>query len=487
MRLKSALVKEITFPKALVTTGSLLMVGLISVFGIVLFGPAPYLTFLLGLCLVNYLVSARAGQRLLNRLRVKPKSADSRIVIKGMTAEQFLKWAMDRYEAMAQFQMNVDIGGSHGAGTRKFFYKRPNKYLVVSLFSNGHTMMSVSDGKRIVEYSFPASSEPRTYPVPDSISSAHSMFMTHPMFCGSLIYRFFGGGKNLDSLADLAKRPVEYGGEEIDRGELSREVNFYGVEMYGNMRALIGTESGKVYRIAYDSEPLVQMMNDPSHRAQMQRTYKAQIAKEQDPEKRAEMEEQFQAYIQGLEGGPQAQQWTTHEYRDIEVDGDVPDSIFDTTPPDGAEPIAHDEAPRPPAPIGEPAPDAVVRDLDGREFRLTDFRGKVLMIDLWATWCGPCRKGLPDTAKLAKAGKSEGFEVLAVSNEDPELIREFLREEGLQDLPAYVDSNGELWQNYKVSAIPTVVVIDPKGNLSAYLVGLQPVSKLRSAIKEARK
>jgi thiol-disulfide isomerase/thioredoxin len=229
------------------------------------------------------------------------------------------------------------------------------------------------------------------------------------------------------------------------------------------------------------------MMRTSTHRAETQRTFRGIIEREKDPEKRAELEKRADEYNRRLDEGPQESEWTYCTFREIQVNGEIPGSTFDTSPPDGAEVRAHDSGPRLPVPIGEPGPDATVFDLQGKEVKLSDFRGKVLLIDLWATWCDPCQKGLPDTMSLAKAGKSEGFAVLAVCVEDSPMIKEFLIEEGLQDLPVCTDPNQDLSQKYKVMSIPTVIIIDAKGNLAAYLVGLRPAKELRSALDKARR
>ncbi len=108
------------------------------------------------------------------------------------------------------------------------------------------------------------------------------------------------------------------------------------------------------------------------------------------------------------------------------------------------------------------------------------------MIDLWATWCGPCRKGLPETIQLSENGVHEGYRVLAISNEGTDAVTEFLKEEGLQSLPAFIDSTGEVWSRYKVVGIPTTLVIDAEGKLSAYLVGLRPTTEIEAAIRAAQ-
>jgi len=480
MDLKSVFTSEIFIPRWLDLAGRLFAIGVLSIFGCIFLGSIKF-----GLLLVAILGVSYVKWRTVDQIQGKPTKARNHTQEGKMTAEEFLSWAMDRHQSMLRFHAVADVEGVATA-TREIWFERPNKYRITNQSPSGYSMTSVCDGARVVEFSAPEAGESRSYSAPASIADAQTMFMMHPMFCGSLFNRFFAGRGRIDSVVDRTKAPIEYGIEEEVGGEFSREVCFYGVEMYGHVRMLIGTKSGAVYRVAYDAEPIMQTMSSPQQRAQMERAFKAEIAKEPDPEKRAEMEQHLAEYNRRLDEGPQEPTWTYHTYRDIEVDGDVPAATFDTMAPDGIEVVPHDRGPQPPVPIGERAPDATIRDLQGNEVKLSDFRGQVVLLDLWATWCGPCRKGLPDTASLARAGQSDGFTVLAVSNEDPETIKEFLAEEGLGDLPAYSDANRELWEKYKINAIPTVIIIDAKGNLAEYLVGLRPAEQLRAAIDSAK-
>ncbi|MDD3444055.1 MAG: TlpA disulfide reductase family protein, partial [Zavarzinia sp.] len=68
-----------------------------------------------------------------------------------------------------------------------------------------------------------------------------------------------------------------------------------------------------------------------------------------------------------------------------------------------------------PSDAPKPAPAIAFRNAEGAEVTLADFRGKVLVVNFWATWCGPCVEEMPSLARLAEAGKAEGIEVLALS------------------------------------------------------------------------
>lgn len=134
----------------------------------------------------------------------------------------------------------------------------------------------------------------------------------------------------------------------------------------------------------------------------------------------------------------------------------------------------------PPVPRGKPAPDITVKGLDGKMVKLSSLRGKPVFLDFWATWCPPCRVSLPHTQKLAKMHGKE-ITVLAISNEDTKTIQTFMKE-NKYSYPSYRDSDNSAGTKYKVSGIPTFVVIDAKGNLVDYIVGYGGDEPIDSAL-----
>ena len=165
-------------------------------------------------------------------------------------------------------------------------------------------------------------------------------------------------------------------------------------------------------------------------------------------------------------------------------------SLFLTTLPNGMkfrDPASKDpdeEEPKPPVPLDRQAPNFTVKTLTGKKRSLADFRGKVVLIDFWATWCGPCRIGLPETQRLAKAYKSSGLEVLAISDEDAKTVSPFLKSNHYT-FPTYLDAQGKTATAYKIEGIPTTVVIDKRGRLVSYMVGLQDPATIKAALKKA--
>ncbi|MGH6820749.1 MAG: TlpA disulfide reductase family protein, partial [Methylocella sp.] len=106
-------------------------------------------------------------------------------------------------------------------------------------------------------------------------------------------------------------------------------------------------------------------------------------------------------------------------------------------------------------------PDAVFTDGEGRQVRLSDFRGRFVLLNMWAKWCPPCINELPALARAQAALPRERIAVVAVDleNNEPAEVVEFLRAHGAQDLTAYVDRNLALMRSFKAYGLPLTVVI----------------------------
>lgn len=123
----------------------------------------------------------------------------------------------------------------------------------------------------------------------------------------------------------------------------------------------------------------------------------------------------------------------------------------------------------------KPAPNFELLDVNGRKVRLSDFKGKVIILDFWATWCPPCRAEIPGFIELYNKYKSKGFEMIGIS----------LDEGGVKDVIPFMKEFGVNYHiligNYKVTqdyggirGIPTTFVIDKKGYIRAKYVGYRP-------------
>jgi peroxiredoxin len=119
------------------------------------------------------------------------------------------------------------------------------------------------------------------------------------------------------------------------------------------------------------------------------------------------------------------------------------------------------------------APDFALKDVNGKTVRLSDYRGKVVLLDFWATWCGPCRIEIPWFMDLERRNKDKGFAVLGVSMDDEgwEVVKPFLSDLGVNY--RVVIGNEETSQLYGgVDALPTTFLIDRAGKIAAVHVGL---------------
>jgi len=115
---------------------------------------------------------------------------------------------------------------------------------------------------------------------------------------------------------------------------------------------------------------------------------------------------------------------------------------------------------------------------DGRDLKLSDLKGKAVLLNLWATWCAPCRHEMPALDKLQASLGDAGFEVVTVSIDtarNAERMRAFWEETQIKALVNYTDTSGKIFQDLKVAGrafgMPTTVLIDAKGCELGYLAG----------------
>ena len=114
-------------------------------------------------------------------------------------------------------------------------------------------------------------------------------------------------------------------------------------------------------------------------------------------------------------------------------------------------------------------PDLAFEDADGKPKKLSDFRGKTVLVNLWATWCVPCRKEMPALDGLQAKLAGPNFEVVAINidTRDPEKPRDFLKEAGLTRLSYFSDAKAKVFQDLKTIGkalgMPTSMLVDGKG------------------------
>ena len=124
--------------------------------------------------------------------------------------------------------------------------------------------------------------------------------------------------------------------------------------------------------------------------------------------------------------------------------------------------------------LEEPAPDFTLKDLEGEEWSLSELKGKVVVINFWATWCPPCRAEMPMIQTVYREYREQGLEVLSIDvRESEKTVRKFIEENGV-DFPILMDEEGEVSELYNISAFPTTFVIDTRGVVKKVYVGLDP-------------
>ncbi len=136
---------------------------------------------------------------------------------------------------------------------------------------------------------------------------------------------------------------------------------------------------------------------------------------------------------------------------------------------------------------GRPAPGFTLSDLEGHQISLDQFRGKIVMLDFWATWCGPCRLTMPVLENLAKEYPRD-LTLLAINvAEPPELVRKYVRQQNISST-VLLDEEGKVGEAYGSDSIPMQVLIDKTGIVRKINVGYSPnlAKLLRAAIERLR-
>jgi len=116
--------------------------------------------------------------------------------------------------------------------------------------------------------------------------------------------------------------------------------------------------------------------------------------------------------------------------------------------------------------------DFTLKNLSGKDVSLSDFRGNIVFLNFWATWCPPCRQEMPSMEKLHEKYKDRGLTILAVAGdgEGVELVRPFVEERNFT-FPVLIDDRGKAADIYRIFAVPTTIIIGTDGKIIGKVQG----------------
>lgn len=130
--------------------------------------------------------------------------------------------------------------------------------------------------------------------------------------------------------------------------------------------------------------------------------------------------------------------------------------------------------------------DFTLKTLEGDEITLSGLKGKVVVLNFWATWCPPCKAEIPDFIEVYSQYKDKGVEFLGVSSEQPSIVSDFAKNSGI-NYPILIDQSGKVFSSWGINSIPTTFIIDSESNIVYGQVGMMAKEKLIIAIEQVLK
>jgi peroxiredoxin len=133
--------------------------------------------------------------------------------------------------------------------------------------------------------------------------------------------------------------------------------------------------------------------------------------------------------------------------------------------------------------VGQALPDAELVTFAGETIRLHELRGRPVVLNFWATWCGPCKVEIPMLQAAYNATNRTGFQLLAVTDESQAVVREFIAAEQMS-FPVLFDVGGRAASRYRVQAIPTTLFIDADGVIAVRHTGVLTAEMIQTYLQQ---
>ncbi|WP_069650483.1 TlpA family protein disulfide reductase [Caloranaerobacter ferrireducens] len=139
-----------------------------------------------------------------------------------------------------------------------------------------------------------------------------------------------------------------------------------------------------------------------------------------------------------------------------------------------------------PMQIGSIAPEFTLETLEGKMASLKDYRGKIVLINFWATWCPYCVREMPDLNRLYLENKDDNFVVLGIDvAENKSKVENFVKEGGYE-FPILLDKTGKVARDYLVSGLPMSVILDEEGRIRAIQLGMMTYPQMKEMLDSVR-
>jgi peroxiredoxin len=134
--------------------------------------------------------------------------------------------------------------------------------------------------------------------------------------------------------------------------------------------------------------------------------------------------------------------------------------------------------------VEKQAPDFTLTSTDGKNIKLSDYKGKIIIVDFWATWCPPCKRGIPDLIEIQNEYKNDVVVIgISVDSDTKNNVEPFMQSIGINYPVVY--ANSEVVQAYGgIESIPTSFIIDQKGNIVDQHTGLVPKAEFTTVLKK---